>query len=689
MISLSLIAFLVQDAFVGGSNGFDSQATSVGSVNGQDVDLVEFSKQVNLVEQNYRSQGMQTDEMMTQSIIENVWNTYIQENLIKSEAKKLGLTITPKELGAVLFSEDAPQEFKQLFQNPNTGGFDLAAAKNWFNNIKKGKPEDIASVNDQLLNPIEINLLTQKYTSLFSQGSYVPKWMLEKMASDNNAIASISFVNIPYGLIADSTVKVSDKEINDYVSNHKDEFKQEQVKGISYVSFSATPTQEDSSKLYNQLVSQKGEFQSTADAKSFVTRNNTALPYYDGFALKSRLQMGAKDSIISMSVGEIIGPYLDGGNYVIAKKVETRSLPDSIKVRHILVGVVDPRSGQQKRSDSAAKKTADSIYNAIKGGADFGSLAATQSEDQGSKMNGGEYNLSSVDMGTFDKDFVDYAFYKPKGSMAVVKTSFGYHVIEVLNQKNFEEGYKVAYLSKPIVASQETDVTASTTASQFASTSKNQKSFDETVSKMKLSKNNADNIRGLDYTAGTLSSRSLIKWIFDNKVGTVSEPFDLKDQYVVAIITNEIPEGVQPASIARVLVEPILRNKKKAEAIVKKIGAEKDFTKIATQNAGITANIDTVKFGDPFLPGLGSETKVIGAAFNKKNLSNISEVIEGQSGAFFIKVKQVGAVPNASVDFVGQKRAIEQQMKQFAVYSTMEALKKSTKIVDKRREAGY
>ena len=106
MISISLIAFLVQDAFVGGSNGFDSQSTSVGSVNGKDVDLVEFSKQVNLVEQNYRSQGMQTDEMMTQSIIENVWNTYIQEDLIKSEAKKLGLTITPKEFGAVLFSEE-------------------------------------------------------------------------------------------------------------------------------------------------------------------------------------------------------------------------------------------------------------------------------------------------------------------------------------------------------------------------------------------------------------------------------------------------------------------------------------------------------------------------------------------------------------------------------------------------------
>lgn len=690
MISISLIAFLVQDAFVGGNSSFfNSQPSSVGSINGNEVDLLTFSKQVNLVEQNYRAQGMQTDEMMTQSIIENVWNTYVQESLVKNEAKKLGITITPKELGAVLFSEDAPQEFKQLFQNPNTGEFDISAAKNWFTNIKKGKPEDIASVNDQLLNPIEINLLTQKYTSLIAQGSYVPKWMLEKMASDNNSIASISFVGVPYSTVADSTVKVSDQEISAYVNAHKDEFKQEHVKSIAYVSFSATPTQEDSAKLYNQLLDLKKEFVATTDAKGFVTRNNTLLPYFDGFALKSRLQMGAKDSITSMTVGSVVGPYLDGGSFVIAKKIETKTLPDSIKLRHILVGTVDPRSGQQRRTDSAAKKTADSIFTAIKAGADFGTLAASLSDDQGSRANGGEYNFSSIDMGTLDKDFADYAQYKPKGSFSVLKTSFGYHVIEILNQKNFEEAYKVAYLSKPIIASQETDITASTAAAQFVSTTKDQKSFDESVSKMKLNKNTADNIRGLDYTAGALSSRSLVRWAFDNKVGTVSEPFDLKDQYVVAIITNETEEGVQPASVARVLVEPILRNQKKAEQIAKKIGAEKDFGKIATQNAGITANVDTVRFNDPFLPGLGSEIKVIGAAFNKKNLSNRSEAIVGQNGAYFIKVNQVGAVPSVNTDLIAQKKAIEQQMKQFAVYSTMESLKKSTKIVDNRREAGY
>ena len=690
MISISLIAFLVQDAFIGGNNNlFGGQPSSVGSINGNEVELLDFSQKVNQVEQNYRSQGMQTDEATTQSIVENVWNTYIQEGLVKNEANKLGIAITPKELGAVLFSDDAPQEFKQLFQNPTTGAFDIAAAKNWFTNMKKGKAEDIASVNDQLLNPIEINLLTQKYTSLIAQGSYVPKWMLEKMSSDNNAIASISFVGVPYTTIADSTVKVSDQEISDYVNAHKDEFKQEHVRNITYVSFSATPTQQDSAKILNQLIGLKNEFQTTADAKSFVTRNNTVLPYFDGFALKSRLQMGAKDSIIAMSVGSVVGPYLDGGSYVIAKKIETRTLPDSIKLRHILVGTVDPRSGQMRRTDSAAKKTADSIFAAIKGGADFGSLALSLSDDQGSKANGGEYNLSSIELGSLDKDFAEYAQYKPKGNFSVLKTSFGYHVMEILNQKNFEEGYKVAYLSKPIVASEETDLTASTAAAQFAASSKDQKSFDETVAKMKLTKNTADNVRGFDYTAGPLSSRSLVRWAFENKIGTVSEPFDLKSQYVVAIVTNELKEGVQPATVARVLVEPILRNKKKAEQISKKIAGEKDFAKIATQNAGITANVDTVRFNDPYVPGLGAETKVIGAAFNKKNLSTISEVIEGQNGAYFIKVNQVGALPNAMVDLNGQKKAIEQQMKQFAVYSTMESLKKSTKIVDKRREAGY
>ena len=690
LITLSLVAFLIQDAFVGGSSGlFNSQSTEAGSIGGKEIDVVSFSSQVNMVEQNYRAQGMQTNELMTQSIIENVWNSFIQQELVKGEAEKLGLAITPKEFGAVLFSDDAPDEFKQLFQNPNTGGYDVAAARNWFTNIKKAKPEETANITNQLLKPMEINLLTQKYTAIFSQGSYVPKWMVEKMSGDNNLISSISFVSAPYQTISDSLVKVSDKEIDEYVAKRKDEFKQEGTKSLAYVSFSANPTKEDSAKLFNQLVSLRAELQSTADAKGFVTRNNSMLPFFDGYAVKSRLQMSAKDSIIAMGVGTVVGPYLDGGSYVIAKKLDKRTLPDSVKCRHILVSTVDPQTGQQRREDSVAKKRADSVFAVIKSGGNFGALAAAVSDDGGSKSRGGEYDFSSIDFGTLAPEFAQFIAYQPKGSMQLIKTSFGYHVIEVLNQKNFEEAYKVAYLSKPIVPSEETDIAASTAANQFSAESKDQKSFDATLAKMKLIKSTADNIREMDYTAGALSSRSLVRWAFENKVGTVSDPFDLKDQYVVAIVTNETKEGVQPAAVARVLVEPILRNKKKAELIAQKAGKEQDFQKLAVSLTGVSANIDTVKFGDPFVPGLGSESRVIGAAFNKKNLSTVSEVIEGQNAAYLIRVKQVGALPNPMVDVSAQRAAIQQQLKQYAGYSTMEALKKSTKIVDKRREAGY
>ncbi|MFZ9262247.1 MAG: peptidylprolyl isomerase [Chitinophagaceae bacterium] len=691
MIAISLIGFLVQDAFIGRSgNLFSGQSNTAGTINGTAIDLVEFNQKVNSAEQSYRAQGLQTNDMMTQSIIENVWNGYIQEELVNSEVKKLGITVTPKELGAVLFSEDAPQEFRQMFTDRNTGMYDVNAAKNWFNGVKKStKEEDVRMVVDQLIKPVEINLLTQKYVSLFTQASYVPKWMLEKMNADNAMIASVDFAGGPYTSIPDANVKISDQEISEYVNNHKDDFKQEYVKSISYVTFSANPTTADSQRVFNNLVSLKQEFLASNDEKGFVTKNNTTLPFYDGFALKSKLQMGAKDTIIGMAVGSVVGPYIDGGSYVIAKKIATKTLPDSVKLRHILVGTINPQTGQQTRPDSIAKLKADSIFGVIKSGGNFGQLAAQLSEDEGSKQNGGEYQFSSTDASTLDKDFSNYMLNKPKGSFEVLKTSFGYHVMEILDQKNFEPAYKVAYLAKNIVSSEETDNAASSAATQFFGTSRDAKSFDETALKMKVEKNFADNIREMDYGAGQLSSRALVKWVFENKVGTVSEPFDLKDQYVVAVITNEIKEGVQPPGLARVIVEPILKSKKKAALLSQKVGAEKNLEKIASILGGSTGKVDTLRFADPFVTNIGTEIKVIGAAFNKKNLSNVSEAIAGQGGVFYIKVNNVSSLPSAAVDLVSQKKSLESQLKQYAGYSTMEALRKSAEIVDKRRESGY
>jgi len=412
------------------------------------------------------------------------------------------------------------------------------------------------------------------------------------------------------------------------------------------------------------------------------------MTYFDGYALKSRLQMEAKESIAAMPNGTVIGPYLDATNFVIAKKIETRTLPDSVKCRHILVSTVDPRTGQPVREDSLAKKRADSIYNAINSGSDFGILAAALSEDEGSKNNRGEYEFSSVDL-NLAKEFREFIFYKPVGSREVIKTTFGYHIIEVLGQRNFEEGYKMAYLSKKIIASPETDNAASSAATMFAGNSRTTKTFDENVVKMNLNKRLADNIKEMDFAVSGMPSRPMVKWIYENKVGAVSEPFDLKDKYVVVAVTGAYEEGVQTAALTRTMVEPILRNRKKAAEIIKKIGSSSTLETIASATGSQISTADTVRFADPFVPNLGNEPKVIGAAFNKKNQASVSAPIEGTNGVFVVKVNQSGALPAANANLEMQKKTQEMQLKQFASYSTLESLRKAVKIKDTRREAGY
>jgi peptidyl-prolyl cis-trans isomerase D len=206
---------------------------------------------------------------------------------------------------------------------------------------------------------------------------------------------------------------------------------------------------------------------------------------------------------------------------------------------------------------------------------------------------------------------------------------------------------------------------------------------------MKLSKRLADNIREMDYSVAGMPSRAMVKWIYENKVGSVSEPFDLKDKYVVLLLTGSLEEGVQPAAAARMTVEPILRNRKKAAELTKKFTKGSSLEATATANNLQVMSADSVMFANPFIPDLGNEPRVIGAAFNKSLVNKVSDPIEGMNGVFLVRVNRLGAMPSQNVDVMMQKKAQESQLKQYANFSTMEALRKSAKIEDSRMKAGY
>src|SRR6202000_600322 len=113
--------------------------------------------------------------------------------------------------------------------------------------------------------------------------AYVPKWMIEKMNADNSQLASVSYVAAPYFTVSDSSVKISDAEIQDYIDAHKDRFKQEESRSIAYVTFDASPSSSDSAHLRQQLTDMKKDLSATNDIDAYIGRMGSETPYFDGY----------------------------------------------------------------------------------------------------------------------------------------------------------------------------------------------------------------------------------------------------------------------------------------------------------------------------------------------------------------------------------------------------------------------
>lgn len=686
VIALSLIGFILTDYFAGRGSGAGSQPTSIGSVNGKDVDVNAFNDRLTEMENGYRQQGMDVNDEMRQQLIEMLWTNEIEETILTAEYEKLGLTFSGADLNDALYGNNPPPVLAQQFKDQQTGAYDANAARQFINSMRKKKANDPQRmyVERNIIDYLIQNGLRTKYGALLAGSAFYPKWLSDKDLNDQSSIASISYVAVPYTTISDSTVKVTDEEINAYVRKHKSEFKQQESRAISYVIFDAAPNAADSAFALTEVNKQKDAFAASIDPAQFLVANNSTTAYYDGFVLKSSLQVPNADSIRSLPIGGLFGPYQDGGNYVIAKMIAKRDMPDSVKCRHILIGTRDPQSGQPIMDDSTAKAKADSIAGAIAKGADFKTLAAQFSTDPGSKDKGGEYEFTSQQFGSIAKEFAEFIFYNPKGSKKVVKTDFGYHVMEVLDQKKIEPAYKIAYFSRAVEPSDETISTASTAAAQFAAESRNAKQFDATVVSKKLVPRVAE-VRPNDYSIiGLGSARSLIKWVYENKVGNVSEPTNLGDKFIVALIAEAKEEGLPDAKTARIQVESIIRNQKKAKEIIAKIGNNRDLGAIATSFKTNVLNADSISFFSPFIPGVGMEPKVTGAAFNPGFKGKVSEPIAGNSAVYVINVSNVGLVPAGNADYFGRRLQMEQGMKQNAPNAALQSLTKAATVKDRR-----
>ena len=687
VIVLCLIGFILMDSKQNNSQLFGSSRETIGKVNGEAISYGEFNKRVIQMEEQDAAQGGPKQPGRINQIREQLWNQITAEKIFYAEVEKLGITLTPKELSYILTSEDQnnPLMRERGLVDPNTGKLDVAKVQEALRNLKKGTAEAKDQASATLIDPLKLSTSVAKYTGLLSASAYYPTWMQEKDNADAKNFATISYVAVPYGDISDSTVKVTDQDINEYVKKNKNLFKQEAGRTISYLSFSQLPSAADSQKVISELEQLKAPFAADSNAVAFIGRNASTIDYDDNYQPKSRIASTKVDSIVKY--GGVYGPYVEGDNYVLAKIVSTSSVADSVRSRHILIPVNDPQTGKPINADSTAKRMADSVFAAVKGGADFASLVAAYSTDVVSKAKAGD--LGFYGYGQMVPEFNEFSFSKPVGEKGLVQSQFGYHIIEITGQKNMQPSYKIAFLGKSIVASTETINAASSKATQ-ASVTKTSDALAKFAAANGLKIVQSPTIiKENDYNVGALQdARQLVRWAFEAKKGEVSDPLNIGDAFVVATVDNIYKEGLQDAATARSGAEVIIRKEKKAAIITAKLGATPTLESAAAAYGKqvLQAGADSsITFNSQIINNLGMEQKVIGASFNKEYQAKASPAIEGTNGVYVIKVLSVAAKPADTPEVAAQVATSKQgAIRSQATNNWFEGLKKQSDIKDNR-----
>ncbi|HEX3164723.1 MAG TPA: SurA N-terminal domain-containing protein [Chitinophagaceae bacterium] len=727
-IALALLGFILTDYFQAKNRMGRGNSSTLGTVNGKKIDYISFETKLKARDDQQQAAAQQQQQEYTEAkkheTAEQLWNQEVEEIIMASQFKEVGIDVGKKEFNDYLFGQNPPQELRQRFSDQQ-GNYDGAAAQNAINQLRRSPNQVERDQLDAYLAAMEYNRKQEKYNSILTNSVYYPKWYVEKQNTEAAGLAKVSFVSYPYSKISDSTIKISDKEIEEYVSKHKDQFKQTESRSIAYTIFDAAPSAADSAAVRRNVDQLKAEFAADTLPVKFLARNGSAMQYFDGYFGKTQIQVPAKDSIFKLSKGAVYGPYLDNHAYVLAKLIDTKPMPDSVKARHILIGTYNPQTNQQLLDDSTAKKRIDSIELAIKGGARFDSMAIKYSTDQSSAIKGGLLSnpnnpaTNYYTINTMVKEFNDFSFEGKKGEKKVVKTAFGYHLIEILDQKNFQPHYKVAYFAKNIIASDETERVVLEDASKFVSESQDLKSFNANIAKSngRHQRFEATNIGPNDIsiqdidqrlTGGqfgqVVPSRRLVREIYKADKGDVIKQERIGDaqmgyKYIVAVVTDILEEGTQPAHIARAgipaspmtgvagtpSVEKILRDKKKAEQIKQMIGKVSTLEAAAAALKDSIVTVDSVRIaGNAKI----ADAKVLGAVFNIANKGKVvSEPIAGNNAVYVVRVDDLTTTSVAIADIEMQKDQMRQRAKQMQSFysSPIKLLKDQATIKDNRR----
>ena len=691
VIGLALFAFIAEELFRSCQATQNEQRQQVGQVLGDKISVQEFQALVDEYQEVMKMQGREnlSEEELNQ-VKDQVWNQFVSGKIIEKEAEKLGLTVTDEEMQNILREGTNPMLTQTPFVNQQTGRFDVSALTKFLNDYKQAQTSDPQLAEQYqsfykywkfIEKQLRQQTLAQKYQTLLA-GCLLSNPVSAKASfADQNTESNILLASLPYSTVNDNDVKIEDADLKAMYNEKKEQYKQYvETRDIKYVSYQVVPSADDRNKLMKTMQEAQKQLQEGMAPAEVVRKNQSQAAYLGLPVTRAALPSDVAARIDSMSVGETSAPFETKSDNTlnVVKFIAKSQQPDSIEFRVIQVGGA---------SVDAARKTADSIFTAIKAGAPFDTIA-TKYGQEGTKqwLTSAQYQNSSV-IDAESKNYLNALLNTAVGELKNVELTQGNIILQVTDRKHMVDKYDVAIVKHTIDFSKQTYSDAYNKFSQYVSENKTLESLEQNAAKFGFTIQERNDMANYEHNvAGLRATREAMKWIFDAKAGEVSPLYECgnNDHLLVVALTKVHPAGYRDwESVKDALTQDVMRDKK-FELLSKKLEGIKTLADAEKQGAKLDT-VPQITFSAPvFVQATGASEPALSGAVAITEAGKMSAApVKGNAGAYMFQVINRQEREGAKFDAKTQEGMLRQQAMQ-AAGRFMQELYQKANVKDNR-----
>jgi peptidyl-prolyl cis-trans isomerase D len=686
VVFVALIAFLLGDLFRSGGSKFFGDPNIIGTVNGRDITRLELSQGMEELRAGNPEQYANTSSIQLANF---VWNNIVTEELLSAELSAAGMTVSQQEL---YFDIITNPNIRQNFAGAN-GQFDENMFKSYIAQVRDNRDASEQSVEmwTQWL-AFERAVANQaqnfKYTNAIEKAIFMPTGLAEAEIKRGDAQHPAQYVYVPYIDVNEDEIAVTDEDAKRYYNANKEDFDQEEGRNIEFINFPLAPSESDREAVRAELATLSLEWMNQEDDSVFVNLHSDVRFQSEYYTITELVGTGLDTLVDGQSVGFQKGPIDLGGAFAVVKLVDRKIVPDSVKARHILIPFAGATRADASitRNPQEARVLADSLFAYLEENPSaFEAVSEAFSSDIVAKEKGGD--LGYFSRGSMAKPFENFCFFKKNGSMGVVPTQFGWHVIQVTDQKGSNDVYKIGQIIREILPSEGTIQDLYNQASGYAAEAQTAEDYRVLASDKGFFLRPARNLgRFEEVVSGLGAARRVVRWAWDEEreEGNIGLLENDGKGYVVVVLTDKLNEGTTSFELVQgQCLEAAKKDAKKALITERLENALTGASTIEEVAAAAGKEVRTLSFriSQFNIAGVGNESAVVGTICGLEP-GSLSGVITGENGAFVAITSP--ATPAPVLDYSNMAQNTQRSIRNLVGTQAYKALEEKAKIEDMR-----